>query len=140
MTTLVPALSIRAPWWWFIVHGYKGVENREWSTSVRGRVLIHASSWWSTTGVHEAFTNHAHLLPPSESLEERRREGDVVTLRMLREAGGHIVGEVTLVDCVKQSDSPWFTGPYGFVFKDAKVWEEPMRLRGRLGFFPVRVP
>ena len=36
------ALSVRAPWWWYIIHGYKDIENREWKTQFRGRVLIHA--------------------------------------------------------------------------------------------------
>lgn len=39
------ALSVRAPWWWAILHG-KPVENRDWYTNVRGRVLLHAGKWW----------------------------------------------------------------------------------------------
>ena len=35
------ALSVRAPWWWAILHG-KPVENRDWYTRVRGRVALHA--------------------------------------------------------------------------------------------------
>ncbi|WP_229215634.1 ASCH domain-containing protein [Duganella sp. CY15W] len=37
------ALSIRQPWAWLIVNGYKDIENRSWSTNVRGKVLVHAS-------------------------------------------------------------------------------------------------
>ena len=37
-------LSIRQPWAWLILHGGKDVENRNWATKVRGRVLIHAGS------------------------------------------------------------------------------------------------
>ena len=36
------ALSIRQPWAWLIVHGYKDVENQSWSTDYRGPVLVHA--------------------------------------------------------------------------------------------------
>ena len=36
------ALSVRAPWWWAILHG-KPVENRDWHTNFRGVVLLHAS-------------------------------------------------------------------------------------------------
>ena len=39
------ALSVRAPWWWAILNG-KPVENRDWYTSQRGRVYIHASKFW----------------------------------------------------------------------------------------------
>src|SRR4051812_5208588 len=37
-------LSVRQPWAWLIVQGYKDIENRTWSTTYRGRLLIHASS------------------------------------------------------------------------------------------------
>ena len=36
------AISIRQPWAWLIVHGYKDVENRTWATKYRGPILIHA--------------------------------------------------------------------------------------------------
>ena len=39
------ALSVRAPWWWAILHG-KPVENRNWATRVRDRVALHASKFW----------------------------------------------------------------------------------------------
>ena len=37
------ALSIRQPWAWMILYAGKDIENREWPTRFRGRVLIHAS-------------------------------------------------------------------------------------------------
>jgi hypothetical protein len=37
------ALSIRQPWAWLIVKGYKDIENRTWATKLRGRVFVHAS-------------------------------------------------------------------------------------------------
>jgi hypothetical protein len=36
------ALSIRQPWAWLIVHGFKPVENRDWATDYRGPLAIHA--------------------------------------------------------------------------------------------------
>ena len=44
------AISIRQPWAWLIVNGYKDVENRVWFAKLRGRVLIHA-------GVSKSDTN-----------------------------------------------------------------------------------
>ena len=35
-------LSIRQPWAWAIVAGFKPVENRTWKTGYRGPLLIHA--------------------------------------------------------------------------------------------------
>ena len=37
------ALSVRQPWAWLIVNGWKPIENRSRRTNVRGRILIHAS-------------------------------------------------------------------------------------------------
>lgn len=38
------ALSIRQPYAWLIVNGFKDIENRDWPTKFRGRVLIHAGA------------------------------------------------------------------------------------------------
>ena len=35
------APSIRQPWAWLIVNGYKDIENRDWTTNFRGRVYVH---------------------------------------------------------------------------------------------------
>lgn len=37
------AISIRQPYAYLIVNGKKDIENRNWKTKQRGRVLIHAS-------------------------------------------------------------------------------------------------
>ena len=36
------ALSIRQPWAWLIVNGYKDIENRTWSTDFSGRAYVNA--------------------------------------------------------------------------------------------------
>ena len=36
------ALSIKQPWAWLIVNGFKDIENRTWRTKIRGEFLIHA--------------------------------------------------------------------------------------------------
>lgn len=42
------ALSGRQPWFWLLLHG-KPIENRPWSTTYRGPVLLHASKRKSDT-------------------------------------------------------------------------------------------
>jgi hypothetical protein len=37
------ALSIRQPWAWAILHAGKDIENRKWTTTFRGPLLIHAA-------------------------------------------------------------------------------------------------
>lgn len=47
---------------------------------------------------------------------------------------GGIVGSVEIVDCVDESDSPWFFGRYGYVLRDPRplpFWP----CKGQLGFF-----
>lgn len=39
---MIKALSIKQPWAWLIVQGFKPVENRTWWTNYQGPVLIHA--------------------------------------------------------------------------------------------------
>lgn len=41
---VLPALTLRQPWAWAVVHGGKDVENRRRNTGVRGTVVIHAST------------------------------------------------------------------------------------------------
>ncbi len=48
-------LSVRNPWASLIVTGLKGIENRTWTTSHRGRIAIHASSHASMIDDYEAF-------------------------------------------------------------------------------------
>ena len=46
------------------------------------------------------------------------------------------MGEVEITDCVIEHPSPWFTGPYGFVLRNARML--PFKpLPGALRFFDV---
>ncbi|MBA4343240.1 MAG: hypothetical protein C0423_13975 [Methylibium sp.] len=117
------ALSIRQPWPWLILHGFKPVENREWSTSYRGPLLIHASL---------TLTQKFHRQMQAQLLDQFGIE--LPAFDALPRGG--IVGRVQLVDVMTELDSPWFTGPYGFVL--AKP--EPLPFypcKGSLGFFHV---
>lgn len=126
MTTF-PALSIRQPLAWLIVHGFKDIENREWRTPFRGRVLIHAGQTMARSYYSEVAAQLARhgLMPPGFPIYEELPRGG-------------IVGEARIVDCVQDSASPWFVGSYGFVLRDARpcpLWPMP----GKLGFFNVTV-
>jgi len=119
-------LSVRQPWAWLILHAGKDIENRTWPTGLRGRVLVHASKGMTRDEYDDATDplwaskGTTIELPPFESLER-----------------GGIVGSVEIVDCVWQSDSPWFCGPWGFVLRNPELL--PFRpLRGSLGFFEVQ--
>ncbi len=119
------ALSIRQPFAWLVLHAGKDIENRDWSTKnparrFRGTCFIHASltldpidddlRFWvkQTSGVH---------IPCPADLPR-----------------GGIVGQVDIVDFVRQSASPWFSGPCGLVLANATALPF-VPCRGALGFF-----
>jgi hypothetical protein len=127
------AISVRAPWWWAILHAGKDIENRDWHTNFRGRVLIHASKWWNWEEVREDLES-IQLIRKTAALPEIDK---VVTGRMLKDAGGCVVGSVEIVDYVSHSTSPWFFGKYGFVLRDPRLFDVPWAVKGALGFFEV---
>ena len=115
----VKVLVVRQPWAWLIVNGRKDIENRNWKTRYRGRLLIQASG----------------RLPSKRELEKARRYA--------RERGadppeklevGGILGSVQLEDCVTSSRSRWFEGPVGWVLSKPKKLPF-VRLKGRLRLF-----
>lgn len=122
------ALSIRQPWAWLILNAGKDVENRQWRTRFRGRILIHAGKGMTRDEYEDALDFAARAVSPDqESIEVPPREA--------LERGG-IVGAVDIVDCVDRSDSPWFVGDYGFVLRNPQVLQfRPWR--GELGFFEM---
>jgi hypothetical protein len=131
-------LSVRQPWAYLIVAGYKDIENRTWYTGHRGPLLIHASK-----GV-----DPENFMPKQRQYIESA--GIVIPEDLPR---GAIVGSVNLVDvwnanCGKVrrhcsdchqydlkyvNDSPWFEGPYGFEMADAVQFHQPIPYRGSLG-------
>lgn len=133
----LPVLSVIQPWAWLIVHGGsvgigKGVENRVWSTSYRGPVLIHASARMSLDVHYDAgmFVQRAFGVEAALRLPHR-------TKPMLYDYGG-IIGVASLVDVLIPTETPadpWHVpGQFGFVLRDAK----PLpfhRCKGRQRFF-----
>lgn len=120
------ALSIRQPWAWAILHAGKDIENRDWPTSFRGPVLIHAGQ--------KADCEVNELTPLLQATNFQ--DWSKVPLAVADLPRGGIVGRAEIVDCVFASDSKWFFGDYGFVIRNA----EPLPftpLKGRLGFFDV---
>ena len=47
------ALSVRAPWWWAILHCGKDIENRDWYTNFRGTIYLHAGKFWRPREIEE---------------------------------------------------------------------------------------
>jgi len=106
----VKALSIKQPFPHHIFHDGKDVENRDWPTKGRGWFIVHA-------GVSKSEID----------------KDDEEQMAMPR---GGVVGMARIVDCVREMDSRWFFGKFGFVLRDAF----PLPLipcRGQLSFFKL---
>lgn len=123
------ALSIRQPWAWLVVNGHKPVENRTWETLYRGPLQIHAGLQM-TRADHEACLifmagepRMAQIISQMPRFEDFPRGG--------------IVGQAELVACLRDQESPFFVGPFGFVLKDARPLPF-LPCKGALGIFNLR--
>lgn len=132
------ALSIRQPWASLILKAGKDIENRNWPTKVRGRVLVHAAKGMTRDEYEDAITFAI------DAIRADPRNAGATERQTLRELGfafedlqcGGIIGSVEVVDCRRASASPWFVGEFGFVLRDPKpIPFTPWR--GQLGFFYV---
>lgn len=119
----LPAISIRQPWAWLVVKGFKDIENRSWATRYRGSLLIHAS------------LNEDDLDLDLIAKIERRHK---LKMPQTYDTGG-IVGVVDVVDCRKRPNSPWHhRGAVGWVLANAR--QLPMReCKGALRLFRPKV-
>jgi hypothetical protein len=120
------ALSIRQPFAWLIVHGFKNIENRNWTSYYRGTFHVHAAKALHGTSeererIRDWTWRHFHIEIPLDDDLQR----------------GGIVGQANVIDVVRNSKSLWFEGPFGFVLDQAR----PLPFRpcaGQLGFFQPR--
>lgn len=123
------ALSIRQPYAWAIVMGFKDVENRSWATNHRGPVLIHAGLREQSADVEDVLRRVADQTGTALTLIRNSYH----TLG----ARGAIVGAVTITGDTNSHPSAWFTGPRGFVLEKPARAITPVACRGQLGFFTV---
>lgn len=121
------ALTLWQPWATAIVEGPKNVENRDWRCPkwLIGRYLVlHAAKTWDKDAV--------------AWLAERGWQAP----RVLPQ--GAIIGIARVDNCVTESESPFFFGPYGWVLSDRqatkpiycpghqKLWRVPASVRAEL--------
>jgi len=117
------ALSIKQPWAWLIVNGFKDVENRTWDTKMRGRIAIHAGKSFDQEGYEWVRYMQPDIPLP---LPEEYDKGGIV---------GYADINATTDD---YHESPWFFGPYGFILANAELCEL-IPMRGMLGFFETHL-
>jgi hypothetical protein len=102
------ALTIRQPWASLIMDGSKDVENRSRPTKYRGILVIHA-------GLADDPTEPADADLPR----------------------GAIIGTVRLVDCVRDSESPWARADqWHWILADPRPCR-PRPAKGQLGLWSL---
>lgn len=119
------AISIHQPWAWAIFHAGKNVENRSRGTLHRGPLAIHASKGLDPAeyqaAAREIWRITGTYAPPPEEL--------------LR---GVVLGTVDIVDCVRDSQSPWaMRGCAHWLLENARPLASPLPQRGQQGMFNV---
>jgi hypothetical protein len=147
------ALSVKPPWAYFIIYGIpygvsvdigdgrsivkdsgkvilKDVENREWPLPswfrLPQRIQIHVGRKEDPIeGVLEFIHKRGLPLMP------------IISAYSKLLPRGAIIGEVDVIACVTESQSPWFVGKHGFVLRTPVPYLQPIPCRGKLGFFEV---
>jgi hypothetical protein len=112
----------------------KYIENRNWTTSYRGPILLHAGKtvddeMFIGEDIDDYYLKRTFGGPGADLSWEVPRTIDEYER-------GAIIGKANFVDVVEHSNNPWFVGKYGFVLKDIQAIE-PIPYRGQLGLFDV---
>lgn len=113
------ALSIKQPWAWLIVNGYKDIENRSWRTNHRGPLLIHAGRDESE------FTDDK-----ADHILKKYRVEIPEILKF-----GCVIGVADLVACHLSHPSKWYVpGNYAWEFANPRLLR-PRPCKGALNLF-----
>lgn len=117
------ALSVRQPWAWLIVGGFKDIENRTWtprSTTVQDPLVIHASKAHDRAGEAWVRKHFPRIQVPGGL------------------AHGALVGMAYLVGWCRDHSSPWAeAGLWHWILADPIKFTEPRPWPGELGLFEV---
>lgn len=111
----VPALSIRQPWAYRILHRGKDIENRSWETKYRGWIMVHAGQALDKDAIGD--------------IHSRPSEDEALLPR------GAILGIVKIAGVTRDDPSPWFIGPVGLILQHPFRLPSPIPCKGRLGLF-----
>lgn len=144
------AISVIQPWAWLLLRPdvvggearaavraaglIKDVENRDWSTHVRGWVLLHASGTRLPVAAR-ATDGQAKADWQSASLFAAQRGVEVPLQRSLPH--GELVGAIRIDACESYVRSRWFVGKHGLVIGAAVAFAQGVPMKGALKFFPV---
>lgn len=125
----IRALSVHGVWVWPMFNGspIKDIENRNWYTSYRGWLAIHATAKTITKPGYQEF------------LAYYGRVGGNIAAVPAREqlVKGSVVGLVRLAHIVRRHSSPWFEGKYGWVLESPIALPAPIGVTGNQGLWTL---
>jgi hypothetical protein len=127
----VKALTVRAPWAWLIAHGFKPIENRDWSPAElelpQGAAFaIHQGKQWDQAGedwVRERFPSV--VFPTQEGMAAAGQLGAIIGVAQY---AGFISDPEDLFPDLAARD--WFFGPLAWRLELAQPLFHPVAARG----------
>lgn len=120
----IPALTLKAPWGWAVMHAGKDIENRSHRrfANLRGETAIH----------HSQRVSRAEYM---EACEFIRRVSGLEAPHYDQAGHGCILGTVEVTNFVSYSQSAWYMGEYGLVLRDPQPFEQPIPAKGQQGIW-----
>lgn len=142
------ALTLKHPWPFAIFRLGKDIENRNWKLPEKylgQTIAIHGGAFpkghktvyavkQDVEHITTQILTHRNFKIDPE-LKSWWKDNPKLQLKDWIMPG--LIGSVKIVDCVYQSNNPWFSGRYGFVFEEAKLFEKPIPAKGKLGFWSL---
>jgi hypothetical protein len=119
------AISIRQPWAYAACVGAKDVENKTKRTAYRGPLVIHASA--QKSDLNDVARGIGKQNVPTQLFNF-----------------GAAIGIVDLVDVVEMhrglENNPRAIGPICWIFANARMFSQPINMKGELGIFTISGP
>lgn len=126
LTVPCKAITLYPIWAWAIMFAGKKIENRDWPTSYRGRLAIHAGSSRQSEAPDRVFIEALGIRVPAGL------------------PGGAILGTVDLIDCQPYGDAfsydPWACGKFCWILANPRALAEPIPASGKLSLWTCRLP
>lgn len=143
------AITLRHPWSFAIARLGKDIENRTWKPPrhlIGQTIAIHGGAVPKGQALEDCKSDAAHIIREIWTSEYMRSLPRSTTdwLKVDKERGHSsnwivpgIVATALLAEVVTESDSPWFSGPYGWVLEDVKPVDPPIPHTGARGLWEV---
>lgn len=132
------ALTLWRPWALWVALGAKRIENRPWAPPVEllgKRFAIHAGRTFDRDGIALARKVLGDRVYGFRLDDWRHREGIIGTVQLVGwcDADGTIIRHSTgFADrYLLAADRDWLFGPYGWLLRDARLFDVPIAASGR---------